>query len=121
MTGPACLLLALAATSPATTPAAAPAPTTTVAGSEAFPRKEVPPLVKDVFATGFAFCTDEHYPLTSDELKWCVLLAKEDARCPALARVCSRPATARAGRSARRSRGGCRRAPAPDSGRHPWE
>jgi hypothetical protein len=89
VTGASCLLFALAAT----TPAAAPAPASTVAGSEAFPRKEVPPLVKDVFATGFSFCTDEKYPLTTDELKWCLLLPKDDARCPALARVCSRPAT----------------------------
>jgi hypothetical protein len=94
VTGASCLLFALAATTPAaSTPSAAPAPAPTVAGSEAFPRKEVRPLVKDVFATGFAFCTDDHYPLTTDELKWCLLLPKDDARCPALARVCSRPAT----------------------------
>ena len=95
MTGGALLVLALAATStggptggPATpaTPAAAPA--------EVLPRKDVPPLVKTVFEKNFPFCTTPSYPLTSDELKWCPLLAKDDARCPALAKACSHGATA---------------------------
>jgi hypothetical protein len=93
VTGASCLLFALAATAPATATTAGPAPAATVAGAEAFPRKEVPPLVKEVFADGFRFCKDESYPLTSDELKWCQLLPRDDARCPALARACTRGAT----------------------------
>jgi hypothetical protein len=100
VTGATCLLFALAA--PATAPTAAPAPATTVAGAEAFPRKEVPPLVKDVFADNFRFCKDESYPLTSDELKWCQLLPKPDGRCPALERACGHGATAELVRRARR-------------------
>jgi hypothetical protein len=94
--GASCLLFALAATTPggAATPASAPPRATTVAGTEAFPRKDVPPLVKEVFATGFPFCTDEGYPLTRDELKWCDLLPKQDPRCPALERACHRGPTA---------------------------
>jgi hypothetical protein len=93
VTGPtACLLAALAATATAPTPGA-PAPTT-VAGAEAFPRKDVAPLVKEVFAGGFSFCGDPDYALTPDELKWCALMPKHDARCPTLERACSRGATA---------------------------
>jgi hypothetical protein len=72
---------------PAATPAAPAAP-------EIPPRKDVAPLVKQVFETGFQFCTDPAYPLTRDELKWCDLLAKSDARCPQLLKACSRGATA---------------------------
>jgi hypothetical protein len=69
-----------------TPPAAAPA--------EMLPRKDVPPLVKSVFEKNFRFCTDPAFPLTTDELKWCALVSKEDPRCPALAKACTRGATA---------------------------
>lgn len=72
---------------PATTPA-------TPAAPEIPPRKDVGPLVKQVFETGFEFCTNPGYPLTRDELKWCDLLSKSDARCPQLAKACTRGATA---------------------------
>jgi hypothetical protein len=73
---------------PAAQPAPAPAP------PEALPNKDVAPLVKAVFEKNFRFCTDPAYPLTSDELKWCALLGKDDTRCPALAKACNRGATA---------------------------
>jgi hypothetical protein len=92
MTGPASLLFALAAT--ATGGAAASGTTAAGAPAEGLPHKEVTPLVKQVFETGFEFCTNPGYPLTKDELKWCALLSKSDARCPALEKVCGRGATA---------------------------
>src|SRR5207248_9546879 len=90
VTGASCLLFALAAT----TPSGAPPPVTTVAGAQAFPRKEVAPLVKQVYEKGFPFCADPKYQLTRDERHWCALYPKPDARCPALARVCRHEATA---------------------------
>jgi hypothetical protein len=62
--------------------------------TDSFPRKDVPALVKDVFAREISFCHDPRYPLTRDEVKWCALLPKDDSRCPELARACSRGATA---------------------------
>jgi len=71
--------------------------------SDAFPRKDVPGLVKQVFERDVWFCHDPKYPLTPDEVKWCALLPKNDARCPELARACSRGATAElVGQRARR-------------------
>jgi hypothetical protein len=70
--------------------AAAPAAVQT----DSFPRKDVAPLVKQVFAREVSFCRDPKYPLTPDEVKWCALLPKNDARCPELVRACSRGATA---------------------------
>jgi len=95
VSGASCLLLALAATSTggAPSPSATP-PATTVAGSQAFPRKDVPPLVKEVYGKGFPFCADPKYQLTRDERGWCTLFPKADDRCPALAKVCSHDVTA---------------------------
>jgi hypothetical protein len=62
--------------------------------TDSFPHKDVPPLVKEVFAREVTFCHDPHYPLTRDEVKWCALVPKDDPRCPDLARACSRGATA---------------------------
>ena len=78
-----------AATAPASTPAA---PVSTPA--DAFPRKDVAALVKEVFATPVPFCTNPRYPLTKDEVRWCALIPKQDPRCPELARACNRGATA---------------------------
>ena len=95
------LVLALAATATGGSAGGAAAPTRPVeptppaaAPAETLPRKDVPPLVKSVFEKNFRFCTDPAFPLTTDELKWCALLGKEDARCPALAKACNRGATA---------------------------
>ncbi len=85
------LLFVVAAT--ATGGAAAPAaPVSTPA--EAFPRKDVAALVKEVFAAPVPFCTNPRYPLTKDEVRWCALIPKQDPRCPELARACNRGATA---------------------------
>ena len=92
MTGSAILAVALAAT--ATGGAAAPSTPDGGATSEALPHKDVAPLVKQVFDTGFDFCKDPNYPLTRHELKWCELMPKSDARCPMLDKVCGRGATA---------------------------
>jgi hypothetical protein len=78
---------AAAAAEPAASPGPAPA--------GPLPRKDVAPLVTEVFKTGFPFCTAPDYPLTHDEVRWCPLFAKEATRCPALARVCGRGATAK--------------------------
>ncbi len=93
MTG-AVLMLALAATATggATVPAAPSNPIGPAA--DAFPRKDVPALIKSVFEKDFQFCTDPEYPLTSDELKWCALAPKQDTRCPAFTRACTHGATA---------------------------
>ena len=40
------------------------------------------------------FCNNPRYPLTKDEVRWCALIPKQDARCPELARACNRGATA---------------------------
>jgi hypothetical protein len=90
-------MLALAATAagaaaPATPDGGAP-PAAAAAGDPLAPR-DVKPLLKQVFESGFPFCTEPAYPLTRDELKWCPLFTKDDSRCPALARVCGRGATA---------------------------
>jgi hypothetical protein len=85
------LVLALAATAAGgAVDAAAPPP----APAAVHTPKDVPSLVKQVFETGFPFCTQPTYPLTREELKWCPLFVKDDARCPNLARVCGRGATA---------------------------
>jgi len=93
------LLFVVAAT--ASGGAAAPAaPASTSA--DAFPRKDVPALVKEVFAAPVPFCTNPRYPLTKDEVRWCALLPKQDPRCPELAHACNRGATAElVGRRAR--------------------
>ena len=79
-------------------------PTPTPVQTDSFPRKNVPALVKEVFARDVSFCHDPKYPLTPDEVKWCALLPKNDARCPELARACSRGATAElVGQRARRA------------------
>ena len=94
----AALLFVVAAT--ATGGAAAPAaPASTAAApasapADPFPRKDVAPLVKQVFAGPIPFCNNPRYPLTKDEVRWCTLIPKQDARCPELARACNRGATA---------------------------
>jgi hypothetical protein len=86
----------------------APAPGAPAASADAvqtnsFPRKDVPTLVKQVFARDVTFCHDPRYPLTRDEVRWCALLRKNDERCPDLAKACSRGATAElVGQRARR-------------------
>ena len=88
------------AAAPASTPAA-PA-STPAAPADAFPRKDVAALVKEVFAPPVPFCTNPRYPLTKDEVKWCALIPRQDPRCPELARACNRGATAEiVGRRAR--------------------
>jgi hypothetical protein len=88
---PASLLFVVAATAAGGGAApAAPAPTP----ADAFPRKDVAALVKEVFAAPVPFCTDPRYPLTKDEVRWCALIPRQDARCPELARACNRGATA---------------------------
>jgi hypothetical protein len=62
--------------------------------TDSFPRKDVPALVKEVFARDVTFCHDPRYPLTREEVKWCALIKKDDARCPDLAKACGRGATA---------------------------
>ena len=100
------LALVFAAGGPARADDTAAGGATTAPGavqSDAFPRKDVPALVKQVFDHDVWFCHDPKYPLTSDEVKWCALLPKNDARCPELARACSRGATAElVGQRARR-------------------
>jgi hypothetical protein len=90
------LALALAATDGGAVPAAdggaAPAASEPVQ-TDAFPRKEVPPLVKEVFAKNVVrWCTDKHYRMTRDDMQWCALLPPQDDRCPELAGACKRAA-----------------------------
>jgi hypothetical protein len=89
------LALAMPAVAAAAEPEAPASTPATPAAPEIPPRKDVAPLVKQVFETGFEFCTNPGYPLTREELKWCDLMSKSsDARCPQLSKACSRGATA---------------------------
>jgi Domain of unknown function (DUF4129) len=89
----AALLLVVAVT--ATGGAAAPAaPASGAAPGDPFPRKDVPTLVKQVYQREIPYCSNPRYPLTADEVRWCALIPKDDPRCPALARACTRGATA---------------------------
>ena len=84
------VLGAIIATTDGGTDGAAAAPVT-----EPPPHKDVAPLVKQVFEQPFPFCKNAKYPLTPDEHKWCALLAKDDPRCPDLAKACGLGATAK--------------------------
>jgi len=94
---PVFLALALAATDggavmPAADGGVAPAASEPVQ-TDAFPRKDVPPLVKEVFAKNVVpWCTDKHFRMTRDDMQWCALLPPQDDRCPELAGACKRAA-----------------------------
>ena len=88
--------LALAAGDGGAVPAAGggAAPAAEPVQTDAFPRKDVPPLVRDVFKKNVvAFCLDKHFKMTRDEMQWCALLPKQDDRCPELERACGRAAS----------------------------